>query len=567
MNTCGDDILDLDLDSDVLIQLLGKLSLDNIPNDVSETLSSLENRTDEFIFNEGAGIQAYAQVSNEENIQNRTDIANEQSSCVQQNVISEPDEESKNSFLSSIGLVTDSCDSLFKNRNKKLASSVQDNVNERYRDSLLKSNKNENESFILPSECSTKAQDKSKKKFSSNTVSTNCNNSESSTSSSLSFFNVFRRGGQVFDIQLNSIESIKSNIQKLPFHSLDETSDDSNDKYYHSDPTLNQECDSNDSSCNSLLSAKQSFDSSSKSSNSQDSGYDTSSSTVSPSPPLINTQTFNSFEFLDDMHDDDLESIVAVIVEVENSITSLESAQCNVNVPVLKDAKNPEDHKKKIVNFLKEPILFHSVPSATEAVTAVSSDKSVGLSLEDEKLSSLSVRDSIKREISPISCHANKRMAPHTKRSPHKAKDKLGFELKYASKNDLGHLAAASKANHSERNKILKQIQDDERTKKKIKVIHLIDKKLKRTAADDRENQKRRRLLSTKEENQYKDSYRKFTLLWKFTRSINHLIYNIWNGNLVWPSIVVFNSFIYNMIMILCFVSSKFIHRVNNSFT
>ncbi|GFT70789.1 uncharacterized protein TNCV_3978451 [Trichonephila clavipes] len=552
MNTCGDDILDLDLDSDVLIQLLGKLSLDNIPNDVSETLSSLENRTEEFIFNEGAGIQAYAQVSNEKSIQNCTDIANEQSSCVQQNITSEPDEERKNSFLSSIGLVTDSCDPFFKNRNKKLASSVQDNVNERYRDSLLKleSNKNENESFILPAECSTKAQDKSKKKFSSTTVSTNCNNSESSTSSSLSFFNMFKRGGQVFDIQLNSIESIKSNIQKLPFHSLDETSDDSNDKYYHSDPTLNQECDSNDSSCNSLLSTKQSFDSSSKSSNSQDSGYDTSSSTVSPSPPLVNTQTFNSFEFLDDIHDDDLESIVAVIVEVENSMTLLESAQCNVNVPVLKDAKNPEDHKEKILNFLKEPILFNSVPSAMEAVAAVSSDKSAGLSLEDEKLNSLSVRDSIKREISPISCHANKKMTPHTKRSPHKAKDKLGFELKYASKNDLGHLAAASKTNHSERNKILKQIQDDEQTKKKIKVIHLIDKKLKRTAADDRENQKRRRLLSTKEENQ------KFTLLWKFTRFINHLIYNIWSGNLVWPSIVALNSFIYNMIMILCFVSS-----------
>ncbi|GFR17604.1 uncharacterized protein TNCT_318351 [Trichonephila clavata] len=512
MNTCRDDILDLDLDSDVLIQLLGKLSLDNIPNDVSETLSSLENRTNEFIFNEGAEIQAYAQVSNEESIQNRTDIVNEHSSCVQQNFFSQPDEERKNSFLSSVVLSTDSCDPLFKNRNKELASSVQDNVSEKYRDSLskLESNKNENESFILPAECSTKAQDKSKKKFSSTTVSTNCyggNNSKSSTGKSLSFFNMFRRGGQVFNIQLNSIESIKSDIQKLPFHSLDETSDDSSDKYYHSDPTLNQECDSNDSLCNSLLSTKQSFDSSSKSSNSQDSGYDTSSSTVSPSPPLVNTQTFHSLEFLDDIHDDDLESIVAVIVEVENSMTPLESAGCNVNVPVLKDAKNPEDHKEKILNFLKEPISFHSVPSATEAVAVVSSDKSAGVPSEAEKLNSLNVRGTSKREISPISCHANKKMTLHSKRFPYKAKDKLGFELKYASKNDLGHLAAASKTNHTERNKILKQIQDDEQTKKKIKVIHLIDKKLKRTAADDRENQKRRRLLSTKEENQYKDSY------------------------------------------------------------
>ncbi|GFT83284.1 uncharacterized protein NPIL_399911 [Nephila pilipes] len=513
MNTCGDDILNLDLDPDVLIHLLGKLSLDNIPNDVSETLSSIENRTDEFVCNE---IQACALIPNEESFQNNLFVINEQNNCVQQNVTisSQPDEKRKNSFLSSIGLVSDSCDPFLKTKNKKTVS-TQDNVCKGHDNSLFKleSNKNQNESSLLQAECSTTAEPDNFKKKCSTSTSTNRYGQNTSfcsepTSNSFNFFNMFNRGGQVFDIKLNDIDSIKSDIQKLPFHSLEETSNDSNDKYFHSDLVLNQECDSNDSSCNSLLSTKQCFDSSNKSSNSQDSGYDTSSSTVSPSPPLVNTQTFNSLEFLDDIYDEELENIVATIVEVENSITVIETARSYINVPVLKDAKNPEDHKEKILNFLKEPISSDSIPIANNTVSVanvVSSDISSGL-LETKQLNFLNV-EYVKRDTSPVSLHVKKKSSPHSRKSPLKAKDKLGYELKYASKKDLGHLVIFSKGNHSDMNKILKQIQDDEQTKKKIKVIHLIDKKLKRTAADDRENQKRRRLLSSKEENQYKDSY------------------------------------------------------------
>ncbi|CAL1282473.1 unnamed protein product [Larinioides sclopetarius] len=502
MNSCGDDLLDLDFDPDVLIQLLGKLSLENIPSDVSDTLSSLENRTDENGCNQDADVQNCVFNLNEGKCY--VDSVLKEHDCdVLQGATAAPElkEESKSNFLSVLGLVSESSEAIGKSkRTDSLLQCTASNEHKSLQHHLeYKENQNPSSEFSADSSAIIHKQRKTKRDLKAAHYEADDYKQgvppwfsvDSVTSKSFSFYSSFREQGKVFDIQLGDINSIKSELDKLPFL----TSDDYQ-KPSHNDAAFTQECDSNDSSYDSLILPKQNFESASKSPTSLDSGYDTSS-TVSPSPPLVNTKTSDSNEHSDETSDDELENIVATIVEVENSLLLLEASPSSANVPVLKDAKNEEDHKERLLNFLKEPA---SVDSVQVSVIVSSDENSSPLGTIEENFS--------RNIASALNLNTTKR-SYSTRKSPLKAKDRiLGYELKYASKSDHGHLVVFTKGKQFERNKILKQIQDDERrSQKKIKFIQIIDKRIKRTASDERENnKKRRRLLSSKEEIQLKDA-------------------------------------------------------------
>ncbi|GIY55943.1 uncharacterized protein CDAR_622041 [Caerostris darwini] len=403
------------LDPDLLIHLLGKLKLDSIPEDISDTLSSIENRTEENICNRGFEAQNLA------------------------------------------------IDPVIEN---------------------------------LQKQCHSKGTKQSIPLY----------------KMSLPLLNQQRK--------LNDSESIKSGLQRLPFLPYEEISGDGSDKSIHNDDTyiqeygntnslfsepstssLNrtvciQENDSNDSTYDSLGFSKQNCNSLTKSISSQDSGYDTSS-TISPSPPFLSTETFNSDDFCHDEVDEQLESLLAGLVEVENSLLLPISPTNNSKVPVLKNAINPEDHKEKIVNFLKESPSIDSVQ-----VSVILSNENSNTS---ETVENISEKDD-ENSVDTSTC----RKSPYSsKKSSFKAKDRiLGYEFKYASKDDDGQIFIYKKGSINEKNKILKQIQDNERVHK-IKLIRLLGRSLKRANDDDRENVKRRRLLSSKTSNkgtQLKDS-------------------------------------------------------------
>ncbi|KAF8770744.1 hypothetical protein HNY73_018237 [Argiope bruennichi] len=503
MNSCGDDLLDLDFDPDVLIQLLGKLSLENIPSDISDTLSSLENRTDENECKNGANAQNCILSLNGENCQIES-VSKKQDSDVLQGATASPNlhEDDKSNFLPVLGLVSDISEALCEHKRTEslLQCTASDNLNSLPNN--LEHKENQNSSSDLSDDCSAAVQQQNKIKKDLKTSSYEVDDYkqnvppwfslDSVASKSFSYYPLFREQGKVFDIQLGDINNIKSELDKLPF-----LTSDNYQKSTHSDVAFNQECDSNDSSYDSLILPKQNFESASKSPTSLDSGYDTSS-TISPSPPLlVNTKTSDSPEHFDETSDEELENIVATIVEVENSLLLLEASPSSANVPVLKDAKNEEDHKERLLNFLKEPA---SVDSVQVSVIVSSDENSSPLGTFEESFH--------RKVASALNLNTTKRSPHSSRKSPLKAKDRiLGYELKYVSKNDNGHLVVFTKGKHFERNKILKQIQDDERrNQKKIKFIQIIDKRIKRTATDDRENnKKRRRLLSNKEEIQLKD--------------------------------------------------------------
>ncbi|GIZ02718.1 uncharacterized protein CEXT_155281 [Caerostris extrusa] len=376
MNSNESDVLDVDFDPDLLIHLLGKLKLDSIPEDISDTLSSIENRAEENICDRGFEAQNLAIDPIIENLQNNA-IAREQ-----------------NNYTSIQDVSTSS-------------------------QSERKEVKIQKESSSLQAKYSTATQ----------------------------------HGPSKEDIY-PACDSLDFHWQRFPF------SNTSSSRSFGCFPSLKKQGFSKQS-CNSLT----------KSISSQDSGYDTSS-TISPSPPFLSTETFNSDDFCHDEVDEQLESLLAGLVEVENTLLLPASPTNNSKVPVLTNAINPEEHKEKIVNFLKESPSIDSVQ-----VSVILSNEN---SYTSETVENISEKDD----------------------------ENSAMSLNMLQKDDDGQIFIYKKGSINEKNKILKQIQDNERVHK-IKLIRLLGRSLKRANDDDRENVKRRRLLSSKTSNkgtQLKDS-------------------------------------------------------------
>lgn len=441
MNCDGEDILNVDIDPDFLISLVGKLSLTNIA-DITETLQSIENNTDAAELKNGAcsssasleyyDISAFKQQSIENNIDaasleaNLKNDACSSSASVQYYDISafnpprdsscsgSSNKESKDGFLSSIGLLSASHSTTEAKHNPLPQDNFIDDDAGLWMVALGCDSKTNNEScrakekLVSGKDLPSKRKDHIKKTSEVNIQENGtCDNVESQWQD-LSFLSgasfphksvnslqdVFSQRGMVYDIQLSDI----GGTLKLPSDIDEETV-----------PQNSLPPDSDNAHC--LPQSDTNEDSVDESVCSPDSGMGTSPcpSAVSPYSPSADCEHSDDSEEYDRLYEEDLEMLLAELIEIENSLRYVEVPQSTANVPVLRDAKNREDYIDNILNFLKEPVLNDQLP----------------LFEEDDRpgFPELLVENIVKSGFKSSSKHIKKS-------SPRSKKHKLGLEFK-----------------------------------------------------------------------------------------------------------------------------------------